>query len=194
MPVIRQVAQLGHKVLRSKAIEVKDIAESSIQLLIDDMLATLADTDGVGIAAPQVYESVQIFIMASRPNPRYPSAPEMEPTAVINPEILWCSEELHKDWEGCLSVPGLCGLVPRHKSIRVRYATRDGFKTEQEFGDFVARIFQHEFDHLNGLSFLDRLESTKDIITEKEYKKLMGIALRGKENECLNEKNGSTTD
>jgi peptide deformylase len=173
MPIIRQVAQLGNEILRLKAASVKEINKPSIQSLIDDMLITVSDTDGVGIAAPQLYESLQIFIMASCPNSRYPNAPSMEPTAIINPEILWFSEEQDKDWEGCLSIPGIRGLVPRYKSLNVKYMTREGSVKEQAFSDFLARIFQHESDHLYGISFLDRLESTKDIITEKEFNKLI---------------------
>jgi peptide deformylase len=173
MPIIRQVAQLGHEILRLKAAPVKEINNPSIQSLIDDMLITVSDTGGVGIAAPQLYESLQIFIMASCPNSRYPNAPSMEATAIINPEILWFSEEQDKDWEGCLSIPGVRGLVPRYKSINVKYMIRDGSVKEQTFCDFLARIFQHESDHLYGISFLDRLESTKDIITEKEFNKLL---------------------
>ncbi|MEN8221430.1 MAG: peptide deformylase [Pseudomonadota bacterium] len=172
MSIIRQVAQLGNEVLRLKAAEVKKITSPSIQSLIDDMLSTVSDSGGVGIAAPQVYESLQIFIIASRPTPRYPLAPKMEPTAIINPEILGFSEEQDKDWEGCLSIPGIRGLVPRYKSVRAKYLTRDGTIEDQTFSDFLARIFQHEYDHLNGISFLDRLESAKDIITEKEFNKL----------------------
>jgi len=173
MPIIRQIVQLGHEILRLKAVPVKEINKPSIQSLIDDMLITISDTDGVGIAAPQLYESLQIFIMASRPNSRYPNAPSMEPTAIINPEILWFSEEQDKDWEGCLSIPGIRGFVPRYKSINVKYLTRDGSIKEQTFSDFLSRIFQHESDHLHGISFLDRLESTKDIITEKEFNKII---------------------
>jgi peptide deformylase len=171
MPIIRQVAQLGNDILRKTANEVKDITSPSIQLLIEDLLATVSDANGVGIAAPQVYEPLQIFIMASYPNPRYPDAPEMEPTAIVNPKILMTSDEMEKDWEGCLSVPGIRGLVPRHKRIGVKYTTGEGTTKEQEFSDFLARLFQHEYDHLNGIAFLDRLESTKDIITEKEFQK-----------------------
>jgi len=173
MPIIRQVAQLGHEILRKTATEIKEIDSLSLQSLIEDMLATVSDTNGVGIAAPQIYESLRIFIMASTPNLRYPDAPEMEPTAIINPEILWTSNEMEKDWEGCLSVPGIRGLVPRYKKIGVKYTTREGIIKEEELSDFLARIFQHESDHLNGLSFLDRLESTKDIITDKEFYKLL---------------------
>jgi peptide deformylase len=177
MPVIRQIAQLGHPVLRDVASSVQLPAGSEIQSLVDDMLATLREADGVGIAAPQVYESRAIFIVASRPNPRYPDAPIMQPEVVINPEIVERSDELIKGWEGCLSIPGIRGLVPRHRAIRVRYWTLGGALVERELVDFVARIFQHEEDHLRGIVFLDRLESTRDILTEKEYQKeLTGLA------------------
>lgn len=173
MAKLLQIAQLGHPVLRKKADSVENIQESSIQRLIDDLIATAVEANGVGIAAPQVYESHQIFIISSYPNPRYPNAPEMEPTAVINPEIISHSDEVVKGWEGCLSIPGIRGLVPRYTSITAKYTARDGRREEREFIDFIARVFQHEHDHLNGVVFLDRLESVRDIITEKEYQKLI---------------------
>ena len=169
MAIIRQIAQLGQPVLREVVGKIKDPADPAVQALIDDMLVTVADANGVGIAAPQVFESLSLFIVASSPNPRYPNAPQMEPTAMINPEILWRSEDKEKGWEGCLSIPGLRGLVPRHRWIGVRYLTREGEMREVEFEDFLARVFQHEFDHLHGIVFIDRLESTQDLITEKEY-------------------------
>ncbi len=95
----------------------------------------------------------------------------MEPEIVINPEIVERSAELVKGWEGCLSIPGIRGLVPRHRWIQVRYQTLQGEIVEREFVDFVARIFQHEHDHLEGIVFLDRLDSNRDIVTEKEYQK-----------------------
>jgi peptide deformylase len=173
MSILRQVAQLGHPVLRQATRQIAEPNDPAVQALIDDMLATVAEVNGVGIAAPQVYEPFRIFIVASRPNPRYPHAPEIEPTAIINPEILWSSDEIEKDWEGCLSIPGIRGFVPRSTGIRVRYLTRAGLDREQEFTGFIARVFQHEYDHLNGTVFLDRLESTRDIITEKEYIRIM---------------------
>lgn len=169
MPILRQIAQLGQPVLRGVAGEIPDPADPAVQALIDDMLVTVADADGVGISAPQVYEPLSLFIVASRPNPRYPDAPEMEPTAMINPEILWVSDEKEKGWEGCLSIPGLRGPVPRHRRIGVRYLTRKGEVREEEYADFLARIFQHEFDHVRGVVFVDRVESTQELITEKEY-------------------------
>jgi peptide deformylase len=171
MPILRQIALLGHPVLRTVASPVIDPASSAIRALVDDMLATLREADGVGIAAPQVHESLAIFIVASRPNPRYPDAPTMEPEVVINPEIVERSQDMIKGWEGCLSIPGIRGEVPRHRTIAVRYQNVEGAHIEREFTDFVSRIFQHEDDHLRGVVFLDRLESVRDLISEKEYQR-----------------------
>jgi peptide deformylase len=173
MPVIRQISQLGHPVLRAPVTAINFPASEPIRSLVADMLETLRDSNGVGIAAPQVFESAAIFIVASRPNPRYPDAPSMDPEIVFNPEIIERSPELVKDWEGCLSIPGIRGEVPRHRQIKVRYQTIEGQVVERDFSDFVARIFQHEDDHLRGIVFLDRLESTRDVITEKEFQKRM---------------------
>ncbi|WP_250125156.1 peptide deformylase [Chroococcidiopsis sp. CCMEE 29] len=171
MAEILQIIQLGDPVLRSPAQVVENVREQRIQNLIDDLITTVAQANGVGIAAPQVAESYRLFIVASRPNPRYPHAPEMAPTAMINPTILAHSTEVVKGWEGCLSIPGIRGFVPRFQAIEVEYTDRDGKFQKQELTDFVARIFQHEYDHLDGIVFLDRLESTQDIITEQEYQK-----------------------
>lgn len=173
MSKVLEIAELGQHVLREKASDIDNVEEPAVQEFIDNLIETAIDSNGVGIAAPQVFEPYRIFIINSRPNPRYPEAPEMGPVAVINPEIISRSDEKEKDWEGCLSIPGIRGLVPRHKQIRTRYMTREGKIEEREFTDFVARIFQHEFDHLNGTVFLDRMESSREIITEKEYQRLM---------------------
>lgn len=173
MAILRQVAQLGQPVLRKVALRVENLADSRVQALIDDLLATVTEVDGVGIAAPQVYEPLALFIVAPRPNLRYPMAPELTPTAMINPEILWRSEEMEKGWEGCLSIPGLRGPVSRHKRIGVRYLTRTGDLREEEYEGFPARIFQHEFDHLQGTVFVDRVESTRELLTEREYLRLL---------------------
>jgi len=174
MPIIRQIAQLGHPVLRQAERAVADPHDPAVQALIEDMQATMDDANGVGIAAPQVYESLSLFILAPRPNVRYPHAPLMEPTAVLNPRILWASDEIEKGWEGCLSVPGLRGLVPRHARIGVSFLTRTGELREVEYTDFIARVFQHEYDHLQGLVFIDRVEDTRDLISEKEYFRMLG--------------------
>lgn len=173
MARLLQIAQLGHPVLRQTAAAVKEIKDKIVQSLIRDMMVTVGDVNGVGIAAPQVYESRRIFIMASRPNPRYPEAPDMEPMALINPEILETSKEKVKDWEGCLSIPGIRAVVPRFTWVKVRFGTVSGEKTETRFTDFLARIFQHELDHLDGKVFLDRVESNTDIVTEKEFLRII---------------------
>lgn len=171
MAEILEIIQLGDPVLRTKAHLVENIQDLRIQKLIDDLITTVKQADGVGIAAPQVRVSDRLFIVASRPNPRYPNAPEMEPTAIINPKILAHSTDIIKGWEGCLSIPGIRGLVPRYQAIEVEYIDHNGKLQKQEMTDFVARIFQHEHDHLDGIVFLDRLETTQDIVTEQEYQK-----------------------
>jgi peptide deformylase len=172
MAVIRQIAQLGQPVLREQGRLIEKPADAFVQTLIDDMLVTVADANGVGIAAPQVYEQLALFIVAARPNPRYPKSPDMEPVAMLNPELLWTSEEMELGWEGCLSIPGIRGLVPRHRQIRIRYLTRSGELREEEWEGFLARIFQHEFDHIKGIVFLDRTDS-RHLVTEKEYLRLV---------------------
>jgi len=165
----RSIIELGNPVLRQTAAAIADPQDPVLQALIDDLLHTVQLANGVGIAAPQVAQSLQLFVVASRPNPRYPNAPEMEPTAMLNPKILSHNNELEQGWEGCLSVPGMRGLVPRYTAIEVEYLGRNGKVTRQVLKDFVARIFQHELDHLNGIVFLDRVESTHELVTEKEF-------------------------
>jgi peptide deformylase len=173
----RPILQLGHPKLRQTATAVTDIHNPELQKLIDDLLTTLRSANGVGIAAPQVNESIQIMVIASRPTPRYPNAPEMEPIALINPKIIDKSIAMEKGWEGCLSVPQYRGFVPRHQSVTVEYTDRSGQIVQKTFTDFVARIFQHEYDHFLGLVFLDRLESESDRVTAEEFKAMFPDAL-----------------
>ena len=165
------IAQVGNPILRLRAKNVTDIHSDQCQQLIKEMMAAVSKAGGVGIAAPQIHHSQRIFIMCSKPNARYPDAPLMKPTAIINPEILAASTEKEKGWEGCLSVPSMRGFVPRHQKITVRYSDQQGNVQEKELEGFIARIFQHELDHLDGLTFIDRLESTKDLISESEWYK-----------------------
>jgi len=173
MTRVREIAQLGAKVLRQKAEAVADVHDVEIQQIIEAMQSTLATTSGVGIAAPQISESKQIIIIASRPTPRYPSAPLMEPTVMINPCFEVLSEAQEKGWEGCLSVPGIRALVPRYQEIMIHYTDRQGGLVESKLSGFVARIFQHEVDHLEGKTYLDRVENNADIFAESEYVKLV---------------------
>lgn len=172
MAKLLEIAQLGNPILRQVARPVENISAPSIQKLINSLMSTVSIANGVGIAAPQVSESYRLFIVASRPNSRYPNAPLMKPLVIINPKITGHSEEMVKGWEGCLSIPGIRGLVPRYRTIEVEYLSVDGTLHRQEFTDFVARIFQHELDHIDGIVFVDRLETTLDMFTEQEYQKL----------------------
>jgi peptide deformylase len=165
----RRIAQLGHPILRQIAQPIQNFEHPLLQGLIEDLLEIAQSSNGVGIAAPQVSESLRLFIVASRPNPRYPTAPVMTPTAMLNPRLIAFSPIRVKGWEGCLSVPDKRGLVPRYREIEVEYFDRLGNLQRRVLTDFVARIFQHELDHLDGKVFLDRLESSEDLYTEEEY-------------------------
>jgi peptide deformylase len=173
MTELPKIAQLGDPILRHQAQPVSQITDQHISKLIDSLIAAAISNQGVGIAAPQISESYRLFIIASHECDRYPDAPTMKPTAMINPQILYHSEETVKDWEGCLSIPGIRGLVSRYREIEVEYITRDGEKKQKVFTDFIARIFQHELDHLDGIVFIDRIETTKDLYTEQEYRRLI---------------------
>jgi len=164
-----EILLLGHPHLRVSAAPVSDVSSADYQALLKRLLKFVFDKKGMGIAAPQVDISQRFFIMSSHPNSRYPSAPMMEPTVVINPEIIWMSPTEEKDWEGCLSVPGVRALVPRHTEIKVRYTLASNETVETHYSGFIARIFQHEYDHLDGLVFLDRVESSYDIMVEQQW-------------------------
>ena len=169
MTSVIEIAQLGAKVLRLQAEPITDISSAETQQLIKNLQDTLATTEGVGLAAPQISVSKQIIIIASRPTLRYPQAPVMEPTVMINPTFTPLSEIKVKDWEACLSIPGIRARVTRYKQIQVNYLDQQGSNIEIVLEDFVARVFQHEFDHLQGKVYLDQLESNEDIYSESEY-------------------------
>lgn len=169
MAVTPEIAQLGANVLRQQAQAVTDVQSGDARQIIANMRATLESTEGVGLAAPQISESKRIIIVASRPTSRYPSAPLMEPTVMINPMFTALSDEQEKDWEGCLSIPGIRALVPRYTKIKINYTDEQGSFIEGELEGFVARVFQHEADHLDGKVYLDRVEDNKDIISETAY-------------------------
>ena len=171
MGKICEIAQLGDPVLRRKAREIDNITSPALRELVDDMFETVRAANGAGIAAPQISQSERLIIICSGPTPRYPYAPEMEPAVMFNPRIDWMSEKTETDWEGCLSIPGIRARVPRSTSIRVSYQGADGGNVLCEFEGFIARVFQHEVDHLDGMVYLDRVESSTDIFTEQEFLK-----------------------
>lgn len=159
MSTVLSVAQKGEGILKLVAAPVLDAELGSEWLaqLSSAMMATMLERQGVGIAAPQVYMSKRVIIVASRPNLRYPDAPEMDAIVMVNPEILETSREQVLGQEGCLSVPEQRGNVARAEQIHVRYSSLEGQSIEMVLNGFPARIVQHEVDHLNGILFVDRL-------------------------------------
>ena len=159
MSAILPVAQRGEEILKLKAAPVADSEFNSewLQQLAVAMHATMSVRQGVGIAAPQVYISNRVIIVASRPNARYPDAPEMDAVVMVNPEILEFSQDTCLGEEGCLSVPNERGQVERAQAVKVRYRTLQGEVIETSYDGFPARIVQHEVDHLDGVLFVERL-------------------------------------
>ncbi|NJM76042.1 MAG: peptide deformylase [Acaryochloridaceae cyanobacterium RU_4_10] len=171
-----EIAQIGNPVLRQTAEWIDRPQDRAYQILIADLLQTMTQSAGVGIAATQVGVAKQLVIVASRPTLRYPNAPQISPIPMFNPQLVEHSDETEKGWEGCLSVPGIRGLVPRYKSVTVEYQDRDGQTQQLILHDFVARVFQHEYDHLQGIVFVDRVENTTELMSELEYQRqILGI-------------------
>ena len=160
MSVVLAVAQRGESILTLKAATVANSEFNSdwLTALASAMQATMLARNGVGIAAPQVYVSKRVIIVASRANPRYPDAPDMPAVVMVNPEILEKSDNTILGEEGCLSVPDERGMVARAEMVKVRYFTLEGEQIETVFHGFPARIVQHEIDHLDGVLFVERLD------------------------------------
>lgn len=172
MAQTRNIAQLGEPVLRQTAYLIPPDQLLHSSALQADMHLTLETAGGVGLAAPQVFESVRLIIVASRPTPRYPYAPEMPATVMLNPSFTPLSNDMESGWEGCLSIPGIRARVPRFQHIGVAYTDTRGVLQQTEFHGFVARVFQHEYDHLDGTVYLDRVENNRDIISESVFLQL----------------------
>lgn len=168
-----KVARLGHPVLRKIADEVDpgEIPSEKIQSLIEDMIDTMREYDGVGLAAPQVHQSLQIAVIESHSNPRYPKAPDIPLIVLINPEITHISKETDDDWESCLSIDDCRGKVSRAREIKVSAFDRTGEKIFLDAVDFLAVVLQHETDHLNGMLYLDRMKDMKTLAHMKEFEK-----------------------
>jgi peptide deformylase len=167
---ILKVARMGHPVLRAGArpLERSEIRSASIQRLIDDMMDTMAEYHGVGLAAPQVHESLRLFVAVIDERDNDDEA-EREPVAVINPEIVVVGSDVVEDWEGCLSIPEIRGRVPRARNITLRAFDRKGERIELEARDFPARVIQHETDHLDGILFFDRMRTFESLTFLEEY-------------------------
>ncbi|MCW5893652.1 MAG: peptide deformylase [bacterium] len=168
---VLKVAHLGHPILRLVAEPVPPAAIGSreIQQLIDDMLDTMEDEDGAGLAAPQVHVSKRIVIYGVRHNPRYPDADDVPLTVLVNPVVSPVGTAQEEGWEGCLSVPDLRGMVPRFTRVTVEALGRDGEPLRFTAEDFHARVVQHECDHLDGKVYLDRMPSMDTLTFLPEF-------------------------
>jgi peptide deformylase len=168
-PAVLPITKLGERVLRERGQAIRDWRSPALQELIDRMIATMKVAQGVGIAANQVGVGIRLFIVAPEPNPRYPKSPRWAPLPMINPKLVRHSKETVEGWEGCLSIPGLRGIVPRFRCVEIEYISREGQRERRTLRDFVARIFQHELDHINGKVFVDRVRNTRTFVTDTEY-------------------------
>ena len=170
---ILKVARLGHPVLREVARPVppERISSAEIQRFIDDMVETMREYDGAGLAAPQVHTLLQIAVIEVDGNPRYPDAPGIPLTVVINPAVTPLTEEIEDGWEGCLSVPDMRGMVPRYTAVRLQCYDRDGQRVDLVAKDFFARVIQHETDHLQGVVYVDRMRDLSTLSYMAEWKR-----------------------
>ena len=166
-----KVARMGHPVLRQRAREIDraELKHPSMQKLIDDMIDTMHEYHGVGLAGPQIHEGLRVFVAAITPNDEEPLSPTDEPMVFVNPQITAVGNEFVEDWEGCLSIPDIRGRVPRARSIKVTALDRHGGRIDVTSRDFPARVIQHETDHLDGVLFLDRMRTFESLTFLDEY-------------------------
>ena len=164
---ILKVARMGHPVLRERArpVSKSDLRDPLVQKLIDDMIDTMHEYHGVGLAAPQVHEGLRLFVALLEEDP----GPKSEATVLVNPEIVPSGSTKEEDWEGCLSIPDIRGMVPRFTDITVTALDRDGKPIELLLKNFSARVAQHETDHLDGVLFFDRMTSMQSLTYLDEY-------------------------
>jgi peptide deformylase len=184
---IRKIAQMGEPILRNRARELlpSEIRTPVLQTLIDDMIETMHDADGAGIAAPQVYESLRLCVMELAGNPRYPGVPALPLTVLVNPviEVLVPDPAAPGDtevvtmYEGCLSVSGIRGRVRRPRRVRVSALDREGLPLELILEGPLASVVQHEADHLDGVLFVDRADP-RTLTFLREYERNVPLVLR----------------
>ena len=168
-----KIARMGHPVLRARAAEIADPTAPWVRRLAEDMVETMEDAGGTGIAAPQVYEShrLVVFRVTGERSTDLPGDDEQDLTALINPVIEPVGNERGYGWEGCLSVPGLRGVVPRHLRIRYRGLGLDGEIIEREAAGFHARVVQHECDHLDGILYPQRMDDHRLLVFLEELQR-----------------------
>jgi len=169
---VREILHIGHPLLRQDAIRLdpSELAGADVQTLIDDLIDTMRAADGAGLAAPQVGDPVQVCVIEVRPgNPRYPYKPIIPLTVLVNPTVEALTIETFANYEGCLSVPGLRGIVDRAMEVRVQGLDRDGAPIDMVVRGLSAGTFQHETDHLHGRLFVDWVADTRTLCTWGEF-------------------------
>lgn len=186
---ILKIARMGHPVLRETAQRVTDLQDDALMQLLDDMVDTMEDADGTGLAAPQVHENLRIVVYYVSAGRDPENAEDVPLTALINPVITPLGDDIGYDWEGCLSVPGMIGLVPRPRRIHLHASTPDGSTIDREVAGFHARVLQHECDHLDGILYPQRMDDLSLLLFREELKhgmpekarELLGLPLEGEE-------------
>jgi peptide deformylase len=170
---VRDILHVGNPLLRqpSREVSLEELAAPETQQLIDDLIDTMREANGAGIAAPQVGELVRIATIEVTHNRRYPYKPPIPLTVVVNPVVAALDDELVEINEGCLSVPNMRGNVMRHVTVRVRYLDRHGNQHDEVKRGLTAGTFQHELDHLDGVLFLDRVHDTHSLTTWEQFER-----------------------
>jgi peptide deformylase len=168
---ILKIARMGHPVLRKRArkVEAAEVKSPAFQKLVDDMIETMREYDGIGLAAPQVHEGIRLALIGIEEGRGQDRSIRVLP--VVNPEIVPVGQEVEEDWEGCLSLPRLRGRVTRPSRIQVKALDRRGNKIEIDLEGYPARVAQHEIDHLDGVLFIDRMKSFETLTFMDEYSK-----------------------
>lgn len=177
---LRKIATIGEPVLRTRAREVgvDELRSPRMQALIDDLVETMRDANGAGLAAPQIHEPVRIVAIEVANNPRYPYKPEIPLTILVNPVLEPIGDETFENFEGCLSVPDLRGVVERFARLRVRALDRHGEAIEFETAGISAGTFQHEVDHIDGVLFVDRVRDPTTLCTWAAFRRYHEAAFR----------------
>ena len=165
---VREVLRMGHPVLREKAKEVANVGSAELRQLVADMKETMAAKDGAGLAAPQIGVSQRVVIFGVQKNPRYPDAEEVPFTVLVNPKLVMLTRDVESDWEGCLSVPGMRGVVPRYTKLRYTGTDEEGNPIDRVAEGFHARVVQHECDHLDGILYPQRMTDMRSFGFTKE--------------------------
>lgn len=170
---VLEIVHVGHPALRQRAAAVtrEELASNQFRRLIDDLVETMRHANGAGLAAPQVRAPYRICAIEVNENPRYPYFPKIPLTILVNPEVKPLSSRTFENYEGCLSVPNLRGLVERHAEVEISFWDRDGREVTRTVRGLTAGVYQHEIDHLDGMLFLDRVTNTQSLTTLDEFER-----------------------